>query len=140
VPERIVVMLDDTDVARFVELNLRSAGYEVEVVSNREGLQQATHSRPDAIVLAEDLAGNSGIELALSLRSDPRLTPCVLIMLGVPEGQGGSSNVLALMSGVDDYIRLPFDPVEFLARMKAKLRRSRELLAGGRDIDPETSV
>ncbi|HYU93975.1 MAG TPA: response regulator, partial [Actinomycetota bacterium] len=51
-PETILVVDDDPDIARFVEVNLRSAGYDVAVASDgEEALQRASEMRPDLVLL-----------------------------------------------------------------------------------------
>jgi DNA-binding response OmpR family regulator len=50
--ESILVVDDDPDVARFVEVNLRSAGYEVQVATDgEEALEKAVELRPDLVLL-----------------------------------------------------------------------------------------
>jgi DNA-binding response OmpR family regulator len=51
-PESILVVDDDPDIARFVEVNLRSAGYDVSVASDgEEALEKAGSLRPDLVLL-----------------------------------------------------------------------------------------
>jgi diguanylate cyclase (GGDEF)-like protein len=126
--ESVLVVDDDPDVARFVEVNLRSAGYEVTVASNgEEGLSRAIELRPDLVLLDVMMPKLDGFEVAQRLRRDPRTSSSSIIMLTAKALS--SDKVLGLSSGADDYIIKPFDPVELLARVKGTLRRAREMRA-----------
>jgi PleD family two-component response regulator len=126
--ESVLVVDDDPDVARFVEVNLRSAGYAVTVASNGEdGLAKAVELRPDLVLLDVMMPKLDGFEVAQRLRRDPRPSSSSIIMLTAKALS--SDKVLGLSSGADDYIIKPFDPVELLARVKGTLRRAREMRA-----------
>src|SRR5712691_3787528 len=126
--ESVLVVDDDPDVARFVEVNLRSAGYEVTVASNgEEGFDKAVELRPDLVLLDVMMPKLDGFEVAQRLRRDPRTASSSIIMLTAKALS--SDKVLGLSSGADDYIIKPFDPVELLARVKGTLRRAREMRA-----------
>jgi diguanylate cyclase (GGDEF)-like protein len=128
VAEKVLVVDDDPDVARFVEVNLRSAGYEVTVASDgEECLRKAVELRPDLILLDVMMPRLDGFEVAQRLRRDPRTSSSSIIMLTAKALS--SDKVLGLSSGADDYIIKPFDPVELLARVKGTLRRAREMRA-----------
>ena len=71
--ESVLVVDDDPDVARFVEVNLRSAGYEVSVASNgEEALERALELRPDLVLLDVMMPKLDGFEVAQRLRRDSR--------------------------------------------------------------------
>jgi diguanylate cyclase (GGDEF)-like protein len=128
VAERILVVDDDPDVARFVEVNLRSAGYEVDLASDgEEALRKAVELAPDLILLDVMMPRVDGFEVARRLRRDPRTSSCTIIMLTAKAL--ASDKVVGLSAGADDYIIKPFDPVELLARVKGALRRAREMRA-----------
>jgi len=124
----VLVVDDDPDVARFVEVNLRSAGYDVAVASNgEEALEKAVELRPDLILLDVMMPKLDGFEVAQRIRRDTRTSSCSIIMLTAKALS--SDKVVGLSSGADDYIIKPFDPVELLARVKGTLRRAREMRA-----------
>ena len=124
----MLVVDDDPDVARFVEVNLRSAGYDVAVASNgEEALEKAVELRPDLILLDVMMPKLDGFEVAQRIRRDTRTSSCSIIMLTAKALS--SDKVVGLSSGADDYIIKPFDPVELLARVKGTLRRAREMRA-----------
>ena len=126
--EHVLVVDDDPDVARFVEVNLRSAGYNVSVASNgEEAIERALELRPDLVLLDVMMPKMDGFEVAQRLRRDSRTSSSSIIMLTAKALS--SDKVLGLSSGADDYIIKPFDPVELLARVKGTLRRAREMRA-----------
>ncbi len=126
--EMVLVVDDDPDVARFVEVNLRSAGYQVAVASNgEEALERAVELRPDLVLLDVMMPKLDGFEVAQRLRRDSRTSSTSIIMLTAKALS--SDKVLGLSSGADDYIIKPFDPIELLARVKGTLRRAREMRA-----------
>src|SRR5437899_8805177 len=126
--ETVLVVDDDPDVARFVEVNLRSAGYDVAVASNgEEALERAVELRPDLVLLDVMMPKLDGFEVAQRLRRDPRTSSSSIIMLTAKALS--SDKVLGLSSGADDYIIKPFDPVELLARVKGTLRPARSVRA-----------
>jgi diguanylate cyclase (GGDEF)-like protein len=128
VAEVILVVDDDADVARFIEVNLRAAGYEVHVASDgEEALAKAVEIRPDLILLDVMMPMLDGYEVAQRLRRDARTNSCSIIMLTAKALS--ADKVLGLSSGADDYIIKPFDPVELLARVRGTLRRAREMRA-----------
>src|SRR5438445_7304044 len=126
--ETVLVVDDDPDVARFVEVNLRSAGYDVSVASDGvEAVERAVQLRPDLVLLDVMMPKLDGFEVAQRLRRDSRTSSSSIIMLTAKALS--SDKVLGLSSGADDYIIKPFDPVELLARVKGTLRRAREMRA-----------
>ena len=125
-PETILVVDDDPDIARFVEVNLRSAGYDVAVASDgEEALQRANEMRPDLVLLDVMMPRIDGFEVAQRLRRNPVTANTSIIMLTAKALS--TDKVLGLTAGADDYIIKPFDPIELLARVKGTLRRAKEM-------------
>jgi len=134
-PETILVVDDDPDIARFVEVNLRSAGYDVAVAGDgEEALEKASELRPDLVLLDVMMPRIDGFEVAQRLRKNPRTTNTSIIMLTAKALS--ADKVTGLQSGADDYIIKPFDPIELLARVKGTLRRAREM----RNLSPLTGL
>jgi diguanylate cyclase (GGDEF)-like protein len=124
--ERVLVVDDDADIARFVEVNLRTYGYEVQVASDGlEALRKAHEIRPELILLDVMMPNMDGFEVAQRLRADPRTRNVSIIMLTAKAMS--ADKVLGLTAGADDYIIKPFDPIELVARVKGVLRRAREM-------------
>jgi diguanylate cyclase (GGDEF)-like protein len=134
-PETILVVDDDADIARFVEVNLRSAGYEVSVATDgEEALERAQALRPDLVLLDVMMPRIDGFEVAQRLRRNPQTANASIIMLTAKALS--TDKVLGLTAGADDYIIKPFDPIELLARVKGTLRRAKEM----RNLSPLTGL
>ncbi|HTG47058.1 MAG TPA: response regulator [Actinomycetota bacterium] len=134
-PETILVVDDDPDIARFVEVNLRSAGYDVTVAGDgEEALEKASVIRPDLVLLDVMMPRIDGFEVAQRLRKNPQTANTSIIMLTAKALS--ADKVTGLQSGADDYIIKPFDPIELLARVKGTLRRAKEM----RNLSPLTGL
>src|SRR4026209_2957862 len=134
-PESILVVDDDPDIARFVEVNLRSAGYEGSGAGDgEEALERAGEIRPDLVLLDVMMPRLDGFEVAQRLRKNPQTANTSIIMLTAKALS--SDKVTGLQSGADDYIIKPFDPIELLARVKGTLRRAKEM----RNLSPLTGL
>ena len=134
-PETILVVDDDPDIARFVEVNLRSAGYNVAVAGDgEEALERAAELRPDLVLLDVMMPRIDGFEVAQRLRKNPQTANTSIIMLTAKALS--ADKVTGLQSGADDYIIKPFDPIELLARVKGTLRRAKEM----RNLSPLTGL
>jgi diguanylate cyclase (GGDEF)-like protein len=134
-PETILVVDDDPDIARFVEVNLRSAGYDVAVAGDGEqALERAQELRPDLVLLDVMMPRIDGFEVAQRLRRNPQTANTSIIMLTAKALS--ADKVTGLQSGADDYIIKPFDPIELLARVKGTLRRAKEM----RNLSPLTGL
>ena len=133
--ETILVVDDDPDITRFIELNLRDAGYHVAVAGDgEEELSKIGELNPDLVVLDVMMPKIDGFQVAEHLRQSARRGNISIIMLtaqGLPE-----QRVRGLTMGVDDYIVKPFDPVILLARVRATLMRAREM----RNVSPTTGL
>jgi len=133
--QSILVVDDDPDIARFIEVNLRSAGYEVSVATDgEEALDRAAELRPDLVLLDVMMPRIDGFEVAQRLRRNPHTANSSIIMLTAKVLS--SDKVLGLTAGADDYIIKPFDPIELLARVKGALRRASEM----RNLSPLTGL
>ncbi|MEX0984093.1 MAG: response regulator [Actinomycetota bacterium] len=134
-PETVLVVDDDPDIARFVEVNLRSAGYDVAVAADgMEALEKAVELRPDLVLLDVMMPKIDGFEVAQRLRKNPHTANASIIMLTAKALS--ADKVTGLQAGADDYIIKPFDPIELLARVKGTLRRAKEM----RNLSPLTAL
>ncbi len=116
---RILIVEDETKIARFVELELVHEGYEVGKSENgREGLEMALSGRFDLLVLDVMLPGLNGIEVLRRLRKESNMP---VIMLTARDAV--MDKVSGLDAGADDYITKPFAIEELLARIRVALKR-----------------
>ncbi len=144
-PRKILVIEDDRDIARLVELHLKDEGYEVSrAYDGKTGLELALSRSYDLIILDLMLPGVGGGEICRRVRAAPFYTPILMLTAKSTE----LDRVLGLEIGADDYVTKPFSIRELLARVKALFRReeafkseaSKEpqevIKAGDLDIDP----
>ncbi len=126
--DSVLVVDDDPDIARFVEVNLRAHGFDVYLACDgAEALERAKELRPDLVLVDVMMPRMDGFQVVERLRSDPR-TATVSIILVTAKALT-ADKVLGITAGADDYIIKPFDPVELVARVKGTLRRAREMRA-----------
>ena len=117
---RILLVDDDVNIARLVQLYLEKEGYEVETAQRGDDAVAAcTHDRPDLMLLDVMLPGMDGWQVLKEVR---RTSAMPIIMLTAKEDT--FDKVLGLELGADDYITKPFDTKELIARVKAVLRRA----------------
>jgi DNA-binding response OmpR family regulator len=113
------VVDDEIRIARFIELELKYEGYEVEVRYNgREGLAAMKEIAFDLIILDVMMPDLSGIEVLRRIR---QISDVPVIML-TAKGET-MDKVMGLDFGADDYLTKPFEIEELLARIRSALRR-----------------
>ena len=116
---RILIIDDETQIRRALDINLRAHGYEVILAATGEdGLKEAAASVPDLVLLDLGLPGLDGVDVIRGLRG---WTSIPIIVLSARHAD--ASKVAALDAGADDYITKPFSINELLARLRASLRR-----------------
>lgn len=134
-PDRILVVDDDPDIATFIEVALSTAGYDVAVAHDGErALAAVAERRPDLVLLDVMLPTIDGFEVASELRRRPELTGMGIIVVSARGMRDDRLRGLTL--GVDDYIVKPFEPDVLLARVRAALRRLRQM----RSVSPLTGL
>ena len=115
----VLIIEDDTRIAKWVKVYFERAGFSAEVAHDGEsGLALARSLTPDLIILDLMLPRLDGVDLCNILR---RESDVPIIMLTAREAP--AERVIGLDSGADDYIVKHFDPEEVIARAEAVLRR-----------------
>jgi two-component system phosphate regulon response regulator PhoB len=119
-----MVVEDEESLGVLLRYNLESEGYQVEVVTRGDEAEiRLQENVPDLLVLDWMLPAVSGIELCRRLRMRPETERLPIIML-TARGEE-SDRVRGLATGADDYLVKPFSTPEFVARVKALLRRAK---------------
>ena len=117
---RILVVDDEPQIRRSLQVNLESKGYPVVSVENGdEALQALAQRSPDVIVVDLLLPGMDGIELTRRIRSHSSVPIIFLSAIG-----DEPKKVEALEVGADDYVTKPFSMEELTARVRSVLRRA----------------
>jgi DNA-binding response OmpR family regulator len=136
---RVLVIEDDAEITDALRRSLRHEGYQVRTAGDGiEALDAAAEFIPDLVVLDLGLPRLDGMEVCRQLRADGDVP--ILILTARTETD---DRVTGLDSGADDYLVKPFERQEFLARIRALLRRrpprgSASLSVGDLKLNPDT--
>jgi two-component system KDP operon response regulator KdpE len=118
---RVLVVDDEPQILRALQLKLNGAGYTVETAATAsEARIKASMRPPEAIILDVLLPDGRGTDVCRELRSWSEVP--ILVLSAVGEEQ---EKIAALDAGADDYVTKPFSGDELLARLRAALRRTR---------------
>ncbi|MDP9196520.1 MAG: response regulator transcription factor [Pseudomonadota bacterium] len=119
---RVLLVEDDSSVAKSVEMMLKSEGHVVDLADmGEDGLEIGKLYEYDIMILDLMLPDMEGYEVLRRLRAGKIATP-ILILSGLT---GLDSKLKALGIGADDYLTKPFDKRELMARIQAIIRRSK---------------
>jgi len=118
--KKILLIEDEVNISRFVELELKYEGYTVDkAFDGRSGLDKALKENFDLIILDVMLPSLNGMEVLRRLRQSSE-TP--VIMLTAKDQI--TDKVMGLDIGADDYMTKPFAIEELLARIRVALKRN----------------
>jgi two-component system KDP operon response regulator KdpE len=119
-PPRILIVDDESQIARVLRTGLKTHGYEVRVAADGDSaLETFSDWHPDLVVTDLAMPNMNGLDLCRRLREISQLPIIVLSVRGEERAK-----VEALDAGADDYVTKPFGMDELLARVRAQLRRS----------------
>lgn len=119
----ILVVEDDSTLRETLVYNLEQEGYQTLSAGDGEAaLETIRGQQPDLVILDIMLPTLDGLAVCRMVRRDPEIAPTPIIMLTARGTQG--DKMVGLDSGADDYITKPFGLGEFMARVRAVLRRS----------------
>lgn len=120
-PKNILIIEDETKIARVIKLELEYEGYKADIAqTGKEGLKKY-HQRPwDLILLDVLLPELNGLEVLRRIRLHNQSIPVLLLTArdSIPDKVSG------LDQGANDYITKPFQIEELLARIRAHLRKN----------------
>ena len=118
----LLVVDDDTFIARLLEIECTAAGYDVRTAGTGDRALELAQERCPDLILADVMMPNmDGFELTRRLRMDERTASAKVILL---TARGMSADRLeGFAVGADDYVIKPFDTPELLARMGEVLAR-----------------
>jgi two-component system KDP operon response regulator KdpE len=118
---RVLVVDDEPQILRALQLKLKAAGYAVETAATAsEATMKASLRPPEAIILDVLLPDGRGTDVCRELRG--WTSAPILVLSAVGEE---AEKIAALDAGADDYVTKPFSGDELLARLRAALRRTR---------------
>ena len=118
--ETILIIDDDQDLAKIVQLSLDREGYQTVIAtSGLEGLQEAYRVQPDLVILDIMMPGMDGWDVCRRLEEMSNVPILMLTAKGTE-----ADIVKGLQMGADDYLTKPFSVAELIARIQALLRRT----------------
>jgi DNA-binding response OmpR family regulator len=116
----ILVVDDDKEIANLVSVYLHNEGFKIIQRHNgRDALTTLAEEDVDLIVLDVMMPGIDGMEVTRKVR-EHNMIPILMLSAKVED----MDKILGLMSGADDYMSKPFNPLELVARVKSLLRRA----------------
>ena len=127
----VLVVEDDSSLARLAQLNLTAEGYDVIVCREGDGaLATLAKATPDLVLLDLNLPGRNGIEVLQLLKSEPRLRQIPVVLLSTSNLESDVKRALAC--GADSYLSKPgrFDVLQRqLQQLVTRLRTGDSELA-----------
>jgi two-component system KDP operon response regulator KdpE len=117
---KVLVIEDEAALRRALRIFLEAHDYTVVLAeTGRQGLDLAAGEHPDVVILDLGLPDMDGVEIATALRG---WSAVPIVVLSARDAE--AVKVAALDAGADDYVTKPFGMNEFLARLRAALRRA----------------
>ncbi len=136
--EKILVIEDDPNALRFIEYTLKLEGYQVlSAKDGLEGIKKARDEHPSLIVLDIMLPGLDGYALCQQLRQKPETSLLPILMLSAKARQEDKD--IGLRMGADDYLTKPADPAVIIAKVKALLAGTSQIISKNPDIEKSQS-
>lgn len=120
--KKVLIIEDEQNLVNNLADKLRAEGYNVVTALDGEvGWDKIRNDKPELIILDIMLPGLDGLSLCRMVRNDPTTKHIRIIMLTARGAE--VDKIIGLESGADDYIVKPFGLGEFLARVRAVMRR-----------------
>ena len=118
---KILVVDDDKEIVQLLEIYIRNEGYEPVAAYNGKEALTKLNTNPDIGLVILDLMmpEMDGMEVIKQVRKDSDIPILVL-----SAKTADMDKIQGLISGADDYVTKPFNPLEVMARVKSLLRRS----------------
>lgn len=118
---RVLIAEDETTIARALKAMLEHSNYAVDAVQNgNDALDYIRSIHYDALILDIMMPGRDGIDVLKTVRAEGNATPALFLTAKAEI----ADRVAGLDAGADDYLPKPFAASEFLARVRALVRRS----------------
>ena len=119
----IYIVEDDINIREIERYALKNSGYEVEEFEGSASFfKRLEKNIPSLILLDIMLPGEDGLDILTRIRADKATADVPVIMVTAKGAE--YDKVMGLDCGADDYITKPFGMMEFIARVRAVLRRA----------------
>ena len=118
---KILVVDDDIEIAELLEIYLKNEGYEPVMAADGKEAISKLNTNPDIGLMILDvmMPNMNGLEVVKIVRKDSRVP---ILMLSAKSGD--MDKIQGLITGADDYVTKPFNPLEVMARVRSLLRRA----------------
>lgn len=117
---KVLVVEDEESIRKFVKINLEREGFEVlEAGSGEEGLEIASKTDLDIVILDLMLPGIDGYEVCKRLRDESEELGIIMLTAKSQD----LDKIMGLEFGTDDYMTKPFNPMELVLRVKSLAKR-----------------
>ena len=124
--ETIYIVEDDVNIREIESCALKNSGYEVKEFECSKDLFECLNINiPSLVILDIVLSNENGMDILAKIRSNKKTENIPVII--VTAKATDSDKIKGLDSGADDYITKPFGVMEFVARVKALIRRTRNV-------------
>lgn len=123
---RILLIEDEEDIAALIKLQAELCGFKLHVeVDGINGLSAIEREKPDLVILDVMLPGQNGYDVCRKVKNNAKLRHIPIIILSAKHEE--LDTLLGLELGADDYITKPFSVRILMSKVKAILRRSRDV-------------
>lgn len=117
----VLIVDDDKEIANLIEIYLANEGYQImKAYNGKEALDILKQEQVSAVVLDIMMPEIDGMEVCRQIRRDRPGLPVLMLSAKAED----IDKIMGLMTGADDYLVKPFNPLELIARVKSLLRRS----------------
>ena len=119
---KILIVDDDKDIVQLLEIYVRNEGYEPITAYNGKEALTKLNTNPDIglVILDIMMTEMDGMEVIKQVRKDSSI-PILVVSAKTTD----MDKIQGLITGADDYVTKPFNPLEVMARVKSLLRRSK---------------
>ncbi len=120
--DRVLIVDDDPDIRELLSQSLSNDMFDILLAKNGdEAILIVNEQRPDLIVLDIMMPGIDGLEVCRRLKENPETSSIPVLMLTAKSGVG--DKIEGFVTGAEEYITKPFDPMTVEARVSTILRR-----------------
>jgi len=122
---KILIVDDDQEIAELLEIYVKNEGYDPITAGDGKDALKKLRTNPDVglVVLDIMMPEMNGTEVVKEIRKDNGVP---ILMLSAKSG--AMDKIQGLITGADDYVTKPFNPLEVMARIKALLRRAQNVI------------
>ena len=120
--KKILIVDDEKDILEFLSYNLKKEGFSIYTASDgSEGLEKTKKIKPDLIIVDLMMPKMNGIEMCENIRNDKKLSNVIILFLTARSED--YTQIAALDSGADDFIKKPIKPKLLISKVKSIMRR-----------------